>query len=197
MEAGSILRVKRCAGPPPTAARPPPPSGVSSPHKWPQRPSNRTTSGENDDVLPLQGEVARRAGGGPFVIGPPPSGVSYPRNCALHRQNTVSSAEVASRLTAGASAGDSIPRTPPVFRGELRPPRTPPAGGLLRTSPWTPYAGPVPSDDSSQGSTAGAWSRAGCRVWASMGSGDDESKGRHQIRRFVRWRSRSERLGRG
>ena len=24
------------------------------PHKWPQRPSNRTTSGENDDVLPFR-----------------------------------------------------------------------------------------------------------------------------------------------
>ena len=108
---------------------------------------------------------------------------------ALHRQNTESSVEVCSGLTARATAGDSVPRTPPVFRGELRPPRTPPAGGLLaslRTSPWTPCAGPVPTSDGTQGSTVGARSQVGCRVWASMGSGDDESLGWYQIRRFVR-----------
>jgi len=68
--------------PPPTALRTPLPQGVSCPHKRPQRPSSQTTSGENGDVLPLQGEVARRAGGGPPESppprSPPLSGVSYP-----------------------------------------------------------------------------------------------------------------------
>ena len=165
--------------------------------------------------------------GRPTAHAPPPAasaghlplkGAPTPPSRALFRPNTVSSVEVGSGLTARALAGDCsfgattaappvrfapgalLPQTSPVFRGELRPPRAPPAGGRLaslRTSPWTPCAGPVPTGDGSQGSKTSAWSRAGCRVWASMGSGDDESPGRCQIRRFVRWRSRSERLGRG
>jgi len=194
-----------------------------APHKWPERPRTRAFEAlrrhlplkgedcENDDVLPLQGEVAAKRSEG----APPPEGIGtvrttmsspfrgrWPRSgrrgpthtrsspvhgpvCtsrALHRPNTVSSVEVGSGPTARTSAGDCsfgattvappvrfapgalFPQTPPVFRGELRPPRAPPAGGRLAslgTSPWTPFAGPVPTVDGLQGSTAGAGSRAG------------------------------------
>jgi len=181
--------VQRRTSAPRTAARTP----MSSPFRgrWPRSgrrgPASQNPR-ENKDILPLQGPPTRT-------------------RCPLHRPNTVSSVEIGSGLTARTSAGAGsygattaappvrfapgalLPQTPPGFRGELRPPRAPPAGGLLaslRTSPWTPCAGPVPMDNGSQGSKAGAWSRAGCRVWASMGSGDDESKSRCQIRRFVR-----------
>jgi len=133
---------------------------MSSPFRgrWPAGPEGAHQRALHREALPLQGSPTRTSR-------------------ALHRQNTVSTVEAASRLTARALAGDCsfgattaappvrfapgalLPRTPPVFRGELRPPRTPPAGGLLaslRTSPWTPCAGPVPAVDGSQGSKAGA-----------------------------------------
>jgi len=135
--------------------------------RWPGGPEGAHQRALHREVLPLQGSCTRT-------------------RCAFLRQGTVSSVAAGSWLTARASAGDSVPQTPPGFRGELRPPRTPPAGGLLRTSPWTPCAGPVPSGDGSQSSKAGVWSRAGCRVRGSMGSGDDEPMGWCQIRRFVR-----------
>jgi len=76
-----------------------------------------------------------RGGSGRIVWGPlrllrwlvPLKGSRTRTSRALHRQSTVSTVEAPSRVTARASAGDSVPQTPPVFRensvlpGPLRP----------------------------------------------------------------------------
>jgi len=172
---------------------------MSSPFRGSKAPSAKRIGGAAV-VIAQQGREA--GGGGPRVL---PIKGELPAQVVHSTDRTLGSlVEVGSGLTARASAGDCsfgattaappvrfapgalLPQTPPVFRGELRPPRAPPAGGLPRTSPWTPYAGPGPTGDGSQGSKAGVWSRAGCRVWGSVGSGDDESTGWCQIRRLVR-----------
>ena len=107
---------------------------------------------------------------------PPPSGGGGPkgRRGPTRVPSTVKSSSFSGLAPAQVvrpfAPGALLPQAPPAFLGELRPPRTPPA---VRP-PAPPCTGPVPTVDGPQGSQAGARARVGCRVWGSMGSGDDD-----------------------